>query len=362
MTRREFMQQATVSTVAAATTLFHGDAEGKELPSGEGHGKDEHMTHHDTAAIVQAHPNWKHDTETLAAIAQAGGWEKYVAVHGKEVAERAFYRPGLEKAVACMDEGDDETTVDGEELHLIRNAGSGILNMELDDLLGNAEFDPLDPAYIEQLADAFIARGITVIHCHGGCGAGGIALEKKWEKKLGRKLTPEDKKQYVTPEAVDALVQEFSRLVVEAMQRKLKAMGREEDAAKVRMHFKPIEQLSRPAEAHIAQVIYYDGTNAFKTSSGVLPRGFLVSAQALSEKGGEKTVDLAKAISFGGHGPGELLSGDRKLHVVCIGDPSNPAFSSEALMERAMSWIASLPEDQRNRIVIESFTAPAARH
>ncbi len=357
MTRREFLETAAIS--AAALAIAEGRADDR-LPQGDGHGKEGRMDHHTIEDLVK--PYLERDGKLLAAIKEAGGWKQFVGQHAEEVREQAFYPEGLEKAVACMDEGDDVTKIgednDERELHLIRSAGSGILDMDLDDLLGTAPFDCLSPAHIGKTADAFIAAGITVVHCHGGCGAGGIALEKLWEKKLDRKLTPEEKKERITPEAVDTLVRDYSELLVAAMRRKLRHMGRENDAEKVRMHFKPVENLSRPPEAHVAQVIYYDGTNAFKTRSDVLPAGFLVSAKGLTEKAGKRTVDLAKTISFGGHGPGELLNGERPLHIVVIGDPSDPAFSEQALLTRAEEWKASLPPDQKERVVIESFTAP----
>ncbi|MFA6039301.1 MAG: hypothetical protein WCV62_01060 [Candidatus Peribacteraceae bacterium] len=356
MTRREFLETAAVSTAAATILTADGAAAEGKLPAGEEHGKEGHMDHHNIEEIAQ--PYLERDGKLFAAIKEAGGWKQFVEQNADRIREDAFYPAGMEKAVACMDEGDDETEVNGKAVHLIRLAGSGILDMDLEDLLEN---NPLSSAHIEKMADAFIAENITVIQSHGGCGAGGIALEKLWEKKLGRKLTPEEKKLHVAPEAVDELVQTYSEAIVAAMQRKLKAAGKEDDARKVRAHFKPLEQMSRPAAAHIAQVIYYDGTNAFKTSGDMLPAGFLVSARnILSVVSGNRTVDLAKQISFGGHGLGELLTEERPLHIVVIGNPADPEFSEQALLRRANEWKASLPEDMQKRVVIESFTAPLA--
>ena len=359
MDRREFLEKTTAfSTAAAAVLTNDGQAsEPKEKLSQEGgHGKDEHMSHN-TAEIIA--PYFERDGKLLLDIKEAGGWQEYVTAHADRVREEAFYKPSLVKAIGCIDEGDDRTEASGQELHLTRTAGSGILDMDLDDLLEN---NPLSPSHIEKMADAFIAEGITVIQGHGGCGAGGVALEKLLEKELKRPLTPEEKKQLVTPEAVDALVIKYSNAIVAAMTRKLTEAGKTtEEIDRVRVHFKPIGQLSRPAEAHVAQVVYYDGTNAFKTSSDVLPAGFLVSARKiLSSKAGSRTVDLAKAISFGGHGPGELLNGEHPLHIVVIGNPDDPAFSGQQLLQRANQWKASLPEDQQKRVVIGSFTLPLA--
>ncbi len=353
MSRRQFLEEASIASAAAVLLKQKASASEGHLPRTDGHGKEEHMSHN-VAELVS--PYMEKDGKILSAIQEAGGWQKFVEKNAETVKEKSFYKPGLEKAVACMDEGDDMTEISNKELHLVRSAGSGILDMDLADLLEN---NPLSPAHIDKMADAFLQEGVTVIQCHGGCGAGGLALEKLLEKKLGRPLTPEEKKQQVTPEAVDELVNRYSDAIVAAMQKKLANAGKPaEYVNNVRKHFKPINELSRPAEAHMAQVIYYDGTNSFKTSSGVLPAGFLVSAKSLSPTAGKRTVDLAKAISFGGHGPGELLNGERPLHIVVIGDPSDPAFGEQELLKRAKEWYASLPEDQRKRVVIESFTAP----
>lgn len=217
-----------------------------------------------------------HEQEPLFQEVRKLGWQKYLTSLNLP---RGFELK--DRKLRCIDEG----TPGG--LHL---AGSGILVSK------------------SEAVDFVKQAGVTGIYSHAGCGAAAL-----YAKNKGLDVDRAD-------DYGAAWAQELAQIT---------GLPYEGHIA--------LNDLARPAEFHIARVIYYDASGSFDPSlvEG-LPPGFVISRKYLSPAYAQQEVDIAAGIVLGEHGFKELVSSHNPIYVVMIGD-NRSGLNLEALSQELMS-------------------------
>lgn len=251
------------------------------------------MIDHDPQIDLERY--WREETDRVHAVRKNGAAE-YVRAHVPDIAQ-AFQLK--DRACRCIDEG----TPGG--IHL---AGAGCL-------LSSAEA----LATVKEAA-------VSGIYSHAGCGAAARAA----------------KEQGIPPDGVEQFAQDHARALAEAAQ--VPYLG----------HIQK-KELKRPPEAHVARVVYYDGTGRFDPSQvKELPKGFVVSRRYLRGDYAAEEVTVSAGIATGDHGFGRRITNEEPFMVIVVGDPSDPAYTVEALTKE----VEGVAQHYGGRVVVDGFVAP----
>lgn len=198
--------------------------------------------------------------------------------------------------VGCIDEGD--SGVQGISASKIGLGGSGIgYSLALNDLSG---------------------RGVVLVTSHEDCGA--VALYAK-ENNI-----------------TDISVEELGRKEAQYLAQKLG----------VDYHFIKISHMSRPANFHLARVLYYDGTGLFNPSAvSGLPKGFLITRGYISDKKyAEKLVNIALGIAFSPHSFNEKFTPASPFYLVVVADNNDQAHQLKAEVAKSIKNYKNIMMDR----------------
>lgn len=257
--------------------------------------------HHNEAELQKY---WIEQSMILDKIKERGGMEEYV----KNI-------PDLKKAfmpenasVSCMDEG----TPYG----MVRFAGSGILLKERK----------------AELVTRLKEIGVDGVYSHMGCGAA-----KLYAKNNNLDLDKADT---------------YGREWAESLAEELKVSYKGHIGAPLALPMK------RPAEFHIARVIYYDGTGVFNPDKAQeLPAGFVVSRRYhLEVNDALDEIKIAISIATGDHGFGNLIDKAHPIRLVVISDSENSGFSEEKLKGE----VEEVAKSFEGKILIDFLRVPVA--
>lgn len=240
------------------------------------------------------------EDHNLIEEAKNTAWEAEVEDHSLLASEGAevFFRkefPDLKHAfekelycVVCMDEGTAHKDYGGENKFCL--AGSGIL------FPANSEEDR-----IQKVAQMFVDLGITEVTSHEGCGAAGLAYKRDFPGT------------HPTSEQIENYAINWSKMVSEEMGR----LGHEEKNSHI-----PAVEMERPAEFHVARVVYYDGVGGFNPNKEIgLPMGFVIERKHLPADYSLEELQVAVNIAFGHHGFGEdRFSPDLPFIIIPMSD------------------------------------------
>lgn len=211
---------------------------------------------------------WEAENDELKTLL-ADGAEKYFKTEFPDL-KHAFLKDL--QCVVCMDEGTAHKDYGGENKFCL--AGSGIL------FPANSEEDR-----IQKVAQLFVDLGISEVTSHDGCGAAGLAYKRDFPG-----TNP-------TAEQIENYAKNWSKMVSEEMGR----LGHEENYSHILA-----EEMERPAEFHVARVVYYDGIGGFNPNKEIgLPMGFVIERKYLSADYALEELKVAINIAFGHHGFGE---------------------------------------------------------
>ncbi len=116
-----------------------------------------------------------------------------------------------------------------------------------------------------------------------------------------------------------------------------------------------LHELERPADMHIARVVYYDGTGTLGNPERAgLPKGFVISRRYTDARYAAEEAAVAVSIALGEHGFGERITADTPLVIIPVADAHNPDFSLPRLKEE----IRNIEEGRGKRVVVDGFVAP----
>lgn len=238
---------------------------------------------------------WWHEQSALVNALRREGVAAYVAEHADGIVPTFQIH---DRSCRCIDEG----TPGG--VHL---AGAGCLLPR------------------EQALAIVKEANVDGIYSHAGCGAAARAAKEKG----------------IPPEGVEQLAKDEARALAEAAG--VPYLGHIEK-----------RELQRPAETHVARVVYYDGTGHFDPSrSSVLPKGFVVSRRYLPLEYAKEETNVAISIATGEHGFGNRITAEEPFLVIVVGDPHDPLYSVHALQEEVMDLVNGLD----GRVVIHGMHA-----
>lgn len=243
----------------------------------------------DRAALKVA--EWQKQQPVFERIQQAGGFAAYVSALDLSNACKP-----VDTILRCMDEG----TIHG--FHL---AGSGIL---------------LKPGELDEAVKKLKTAGLSGISSHAGCGAAKLAAES-----VGRT-------------DVDVYAEECSRKLAEKAG--LTYIGQ------IRA-----EELKRPADLHIARVVYYDQTGRFDWAQVPgLPLGFSIGRAYLSVESAQNELTIAAQIAFGEHGFDDQFSTQEPLFIITVG----PSADQNRLQQEVEPVVAHYGD----RIIVDHLDVP----
>ena len=234
---------------------------------------------HESEIKKEKQTAWDAGSDTLRDLVGQGAEQFFK----KEFPDLAHAFSEKTTCACCVDEG--MTHKDMEEGDKFALAGSGILYRAAN------EAERLD-----KVSDLMIARGVTVVTSHGGCGAAGLAYKRDFPG-----VTP-------LPAVVDKYAVDWAVKLVEAIERKQHAAEHVHVA---------IEEMSRPEEFHNARAVYFDAVGGFNPSKEIgLPMGFVIEKKFISAECAADELGVGADIALGQHGFGELFSAQNPLVVV----------------------------------------------
>ncbi|MFA5061554.1 MAG: hypothetical protein WC526_00140 [Patescibacteria group bacterium] len=227
---------------------------------------------------------WEAENDEIKILLNDGA-EKYFKTEFPDL-KHAFVKDL--QCVVCMDEGTAFKDYGGENKFCL--AGSGIL------FPANSEEER-----IAKTAKMFVDLGITEVTSHEGCGAAGLAYKRDFPG-----TNP-------TAEQIENYAKNWSKMVAEEMGR----LGHEENYNHI-----PAEEMERPAEFHVARVVYYDGIGGFNPNREIgLPMGFIIERKHLPADYTLEELKVAINIAFGHHGFGEeRFSKDLPFVIIPMSD------------------------------------------
>lgn len=193
-----------------------------------------------------------------------------------------------QKCVCCIDEGTAHKDINGEwKLAL---AGSGILYPAAN-----------EAERLEKVAKILIARGVTDITSHSGCGAAGIAYRRDF---------PDADTHANLAEKIEAYAQAWSdKLAV-----KIEELGHSAERTHVLA-----EDMERPIEFHNARAVYFDGVGGFNPNKEIgLPMGFVIERAYLPAEYTAEELKVAVDIAFGHHGFGKLFYAESPFVIIAL--------------------------------------------
>jgi hypothetical protein len=180
--------------------------------------------------------------------------------------------------------------------------------------------NPLAPDFVLWVAKEVLSQDGTIFAGHKGCGAGKAILAQRMHvlKKIKDPVHPtkEEEAQYLSPDKVDSIVQEFTDLVVAQM--KILAP---EKADKISGKF--IENLARPPNLHPGRCLYLTKIKNLDTTCPGLPRGYVETVLHIDNLA--DSLDHAEIlcdIALGDHGVGPKVTEDpsKQFIICCIGE------------------------------------------
>lgn len=223
------------------------------------------MDNHDLEQEKQS--AWEAENDEIKTLLN-DGVEKYFKTEFPDL-KNAFTNDL--QCVICMDEGTAHKDYGGENKFCL--AGSGILFPA-----GSEE------ERITKTAKMFVDLGITEVTSHEGCGAAGLAYKRDFPG-----TTP-------TAEQIENYAKNWSKMVSEEMGR----LGHVENYNHI-----PAEEMERPAEFHVARVVYYDNIGGFNPNKEIgLPMGFVIERKYVPVEYAQEELKVAVDIAFGHHGFG----------------------------------------------------------
>lgn len=216
------------------------------------------------------------------------------------------------ECVVCMDEGTAHKDYGGESKFCM--AGSGIL------FPANSEEER-----IQKVAKMFIDLGISEVTSHGGCGAAGLAYKRDF---------PDAKS--TTPEQIEEYAKNWARKVAEEMGR----LGHEENFGHI-----ATEEMERPAEFHVARVVYYDCIGGFNPNKEIgLPMGFVIERKHEPAEYAQEELKVAADIAFGHHGFGDRFSKDLPFVIIVLAASQDEVQNIKKQIEETLKENKNLKE------------------
>ncbi|MDO8648852.1 MAG: hypothetical protein Q7R81_03640 [Candidatus Peregrinibacteria bacterium] len=290
---------------------------------------------------------WKKDQPMIDAIHE-GGFQAFVNRLGVQKKELILPREVLENMPlcdCCLDEGiEDVDDDDGSQLQLVRHAGSGII---LTNGVDPKVMKPTDPRYMNMVAQDHNERGSVVEADHDLCGARLVAYG------IVHGITDPAELDKIPDEEIMKWGQEhFTFPLIDIRKKLLRAKGKHDQAAKI--HYRRIkqEELHRPAEVHIARVVY-DIQDPTIKPNGLIPKGYIVTGHTLSREETDANMKAAVKINLAtSHGPQELFTKENPMMWVVAG--CNPKVVG-ARVQHLLQLAKTLPEDRGRRVVVDGF-------
>ena len=115
------------------------------------------------------------------------------------------------------------------------------------------------------------------------------------------------------------------------------------------------DQLSGPAEFHIARVAYYVGSSHFDPSRVEgLPPGFVINRGYLSPKYAKFEADLSVKIATGEHGFGRLITKETPFLLIVVADLKDQSAS----LKQLKAELSPIEHASGGRVRVDGFTAP----
>lgn len=221
------------------------------------------------------------------------------------------------EAVVCMDEGCAHKDYNGKGKLAL--AGAGIL------LPASSEDDR-----VQITARLLSGMGIAHITSHEGCGAVGLAYKRDFPGSA-----PTDKE-----------LEDYGKKWTEKVAAEIIRLGNEAAAYHI-----SAEEMERPAEFHIAHVVYFDGVGGFNPNkeSG-LPMGFVISRRFLPAEYAVEELKVAASIAFGHHGFGELFTLETPFVIIPLASSQEELNNLKNEIEEALKENINY---QENKIKID---------
>jgi hypothetical protein len=121
-----------------------------------------------------------------------------------------------------------------------------------------------------------------------------------------------------------------------------------------------LSKMHRPADFHIARIVYYDSTGHFDyTRVKGLPPGFEISRNLADSKHALQELEISIGLAMDvTHGFGNLINEQNPLVICPIGNPRIERLSRGALTEEIANLMPKLIQQFSNRIIVSGFTAP----
>ncbi|TSC83775.1 MAG: hypothetical protein G01um101413_915 [Parcubacteria group bacterium Gr01-1014_13] len=224
------------------------------------------------------------------------------------------------EAVVCIDEGCAHKDYKGKAKLAL--AGAGIL------FPASSEEER-----VQLIAKLFTEIGIVEITSHGGCGAVGLAYKRDFSDSQ--------------PTAQE--LEDYGKKWVEKVAAEMIRLGREAAVGHI-----SVEELERPAEFHIAHVVYFDGVGGFNPDkeSG-LPMGFVISRKFLPSEYAVEELKVAASIAFGHHGFGELFTSETPFVIIPLANSLEELNNLKSEIEQALKDNPNREKIKVDGVVIE---------
>lgn len=263
------------------------------------------MTKHQESALPKEAIDviWEQQRGYLSALNQMieAGPETLGSYLEKIGASKMLFRSGVLVA-ACMDEGAAPCLPDGSPVAAVRSAGAGIL----------AENMEAAVRQIENFGD------IQTVVTHQECGAARVAVARAFGLS-------DEQAVHIKYAVVDNYAWCWGKQLAAELSRR--------HGKYVAHKHLSLDEMTRPANLHMAVCAYYDGMGNFnRVGIPDLPRGFVISRLAMPSDRGIANLEVAAGIAMGPHGFGERFSRQNPFNIVCIGNPDIPELTTQALM------------------------------
>lgn len=330
------------SVAGRIVSLFVGAEAPKEK---EGHGKERHDKDKHAEDERKLEEQWKRERPMYKKIKDVG-MQAYVneLSNKRDIFLPEYILNDIRHKICtvCADEGIRKMNDGGEELHLFKMAGSGILSA-----LARPDKDPFSDEIIENVARYMLKQGIKIFTGHIGCGAAKVVYEarKAYLKKIG------EDKQLAELEAMG--LDAFTKKWTEAVGERMREISGDKD---IKTAF--VDKLDRPASGHPGDAIYLaQHSTGFRPSFEGLPQGYVESVVPGDVKNALARAEALLGIAFGDHGVGKKLkeNPEEYLLLCCVAEDQAEL---DIMLKAVRAYIAeskTMSAEWKARIRVDGF-------